>query len=240
MRPLLQPRIEMIESLAADRIDLTPWLLDVMGAYCGICERPLFERAYVWDALTGELLSMRRTGMPSNQLILLCLTCASVQQQRRDDPAALALPFTAQLSLPVGGGRAPLSWSAAGFAYLNDAVVGLDSPSARAITYFQLNGGPSDPRVTLRQRAAVVARTARQRAVADYAERPTTYRLRWIAHAMVNTGFVSTWLTEFFADPAASEVITVLVAESMEAVPGFFPSTDWSRVTPPDIFGTST
>lgn len=226
MRPLLpaaQPGTSLVPERGADAV---PVLLDLLGPYCSICERPLLEEAFPWDPLPGALVSPYRAEPPSPGCLLLCATCAEAQVPHEVPTAELELPDEAVVAMPDVPGA---TTTGHGYSYGPDgSMTGLGAAARRTIAYFDLDRPPTaDPRARLRGEVAVMAVEAVPRLEAGGSS-----ELLWLAQLVSTTGFLSVWLSAL-GRWSGARALEPFAVQANEAVPSFYPGTDWARLLPP-------
>ena len=135
MRPLLAP--QTLEPVEGEANALTAVLLDHFGPYCSICERPLFERAFPWDADTGHSVPYN-DDRPNPRCLVLCATCEQAQGSRDDAAFALSLPFDESTFGLASEDRQ--------FNYRDGGVQPASPRAERTLDYFDLlDPRPGDP-----------------------------------------------------------------------------------------------
>lgn len=230
MRPVLPVEGRRLAYEPEPGADVVPALIDSLGPYCSICERPLLEEAFAWEPGTGTLVSPYRVEPPAADCLPLCATCASAQAERQDDPAGLELPDSAVLVLPdaPGSGVVLPDERSGGYFYDRDgSVVAHGDAAARTVDYFQLDGPPwADPRARLRGQVSVLASGAVSRL--DHRSEEWV----WLPQLVATTGFLSVWLTAV-ARWGGPDLLEEFVRRALDSVPMFFPGTDWDRMVPP-------
>jgi hypothetical protein len=219
MRPLRVP-LQPGEAAEFERPgrDVVPLLLDRLGAYCSICERPLLQEVLAWDAETGSTISAYSPFAPSVRSLLLCRTCDAFQSVHLGHPPVL--PFEGP-TFTVGGPRL--------FEYPSSGAV--RGPS-ETILYFALDRPPQvDPRARLRLWTRRTADAAAERVRND----PTGLEAHWLPHLIVATGFLSVWAEALLEHLEDLDRVGGFFNIAREQISVFFPGTDWARFLHPPL-----
>ena len=248
MRPLRAVDSDLLLETRRE-VDRVAILLDALGPYCSICERPLLERAFPWNAVVGATESRFALDSPGPWLVL-CVSCEESQarsatprpggrisipiaqqsfSQDTDDwamvqattePEALLLPI-GETTFSVAPPRM-FEYSADG-----DVQVGDGSLAAAAtIRRFQLSGGGrDDPRRVLRTRTWRIAREATLELPGETDRQPP-----WLPELMVATGFLSLWIEALFGRFDQPQAVIDVLETSRREVVTFFPGTDWQAL----------
>jgi hypothetical protein len=247
MRPLVAVDSELLieTRFGVDRVAM---LLDALGPYCSICERPLLERAFPWSAALGATDSRFARDSPGPWLVL-CVSCEESQVraatagpggvsiptaqrsfsqdtdhwaivQTTAEPEPLLLPFD-QATFSVAPPRM-FEYSADG-----DVLVGDRSLTAAAtIRRFQLTGGErDDPRRVLRSRTWRIARQTTLELTEGLNQQPA-----WLPELMVATGFLSLWIEALYRRFDRPEPVIDVLETGRREVVSFFPGTDWQAL----------
>jgi hypothetical protein len=216
MRPLLVP-LKAAEAFEYERPgqDVVPLLLDRLGSYCSICERPLLEQAFAWDSETGTTVSALSPLALSTRLLVLCRTCEAVQAPRDDSTGRLMLPFEGP-TFTLGTDRLfDYNWQG--------AIVG----PPETLDYFALER-PAE--VDTRTRLRVEAWRGANHAARRLAEDDFGLERRLLPHLIVATGFLSMWASTLLEAFGSADRVREFFGSARDEIAGFFPGTDWSRM----------
>jgi hypothetical protein len=247
MRPLVAVESDLAIGTRFE-VERVAMLLDALGPYCSICERPLLERAFPWSATLGATETRFARDSPGPWLVL-CVSCEESQarsatvgpagfsiptaqrsfNQDPDDwaivqttaePEPLLLPFD-QVTFSVAPPRM-FEYTVDGDVRVGDITLA----AATTIRRFQLTGGErDDPRRVLRSRTWRIARQATVELAEGLRQQPA-----WLPELMVATGFLSLWIEALYGRFNRPEpVIDVLESGRRELVT-FFPGTDWQAL----------
>jgi hypothetical protein len=219
MRPLIVP-LEPSEAAryAEPGQDVVPLLLDRLGSYCSICERPLLENAFAWDSETRTAVSPLRRATPSSRLLLLCRTCDQIQAEW---PSWFeAVP---DLTLPFEGPTFTLDERRLfSYGWQGEVLGPVDT-----VLFFGLRLPESlDPRARLRGWTWRGANHASRRLAEDESGR----EWRVLPHLIVATGFLSTWASTLLDAFGSAPPVHDFLTTARDRLPGFFPGTDWGRM----------